>query len=640
GIVSEDYAKKHFLDKNPIGAVQTFTLASVQGIPVKIVDVYKSVPASDEPINNVSFYFCGDEKTINENYNLDFISLRMNIVLKEGFSEQQLLKALNDCVLPFGLSADISKVSENPELRKIVTIRIFSYLIGSLILIASVIGFLRIQTQLFRLRRRELALRIVNGATSANLFGLLFTEIAITILLSVAISILLGILLQDYLGMKLALFMDYSIYKVKDLGLYSLVIGGVLAAICSLIAWFTLLSVCKPGKSLAKNMRRSTRHIMRDVMLGIQMTIVLISLCGILIMLNGVNHILKACNIPEKDSIYKEYLYFAPQDNFFKWEGLHDEIKRLPELDKMIYFYNNSLPVIEFEESQNPDNSNGARLFKTITTDDPTLPVLVGMNVEWFNHNIDRNRCVLISEKLFRQFDELGLLDNNELRIGYAENTMPLPIGGIIRTLPYDVQGETLIIISPNDRTSYGGEEYLLVPKPGKGKALARSVDETIANHAPECFNKMIYNYREMTSTLPDIVESARAGCWILGCVSLIICAMGIFSCITLDTRARRKEIAIRKVNGAKSKNIYIMFGRVYALLLVICITISIPVCVLINRWVEISVNNTIPQKAVLSPIWPIALGCSIIILLVIVIVAWQIRSVMQTDPARIIAKE
>ena len=47
-----------------------------------------------------------------------------------------------------------------------------------------------------------------------------------------------------------------------------------------------------------------------------------------------------------------------------------------------------------------------------------------------------------------------------------------------------------------------------------------------------------------------------------------------------------------------------------------------------------------IDQSISFSPVYPIAAGCVIVILLITGIVGWQIHRVMQTDPARTIAKE
>lgn len=76
----------------------------------------------------------------------------------------------------------------------------------------------------------------------------------------------------------------------------------------------------------------------------------------------------------------------------------------------------------------------------------------------------------------------------------------------------------------------------------------------------PEIINRMVFNYRDVNFAA-GYDETLIAGCWILGIVSIIICIMGVFSTITLDTRTRRKEVAIRKVNGAKSKDIYLIIA-------------------------------------------------------------------------------
>ncbi|MDE6291604.1 MAG: ABC transporter permease, partial [Muribaculaceae bacterium] len=133
--------------------------------------------------------------------------------------------------------------------------------------------------------------------------------------------------------------------------------------------------------------------------------------------------------------------------------------------------------------------------------------------------------------------------------------------------------------------------------------------------------------------------DAVKAGGLILGCVSLLICAMSIFSTVALDTRARRKEVAVRKVNGAKGTDIYRMFGRVYVVLITVSLIIAIPVCVLFNRIVETLAKDISPDMN-LSPAGPILLGSVIVIILIIAIVGWQIHRVMQVDTAKIIAKE
>ena len=59
--------------------------------------------------------------------------------------------------------------------------------------------------------------------------------------------------------------------------------------------------------------------------------------------------------------------------------------------------------------------------------------------------------------------------------------------------------------------------------------------------------------------------------------IAIIISVMGIFGIVLFDTERRRKEIGIRKVNGATVVEILEMFNRKYFILTAICSAIAIP---------------------------------------------------------------
>lgn len=635
-IVSKDFADANFPGKNPIGAVQTFTYLRELPIPVTIVDVYNSVPLSDYPLDNAGLFFCFGNGFEDYEPHLFYVS-HIEAILREGCSEQQLLEEINEAIKPFEMTVTLSKVSDDPEISKIIKIRLLSYIIGSLILLVAIIGFLRIQTQLFRLRRRELALRIVNGAKRIKLFGLLFTEITITICCALIMALLLGTMLQDFLDMKLSYFMDRSVFKVKDLWRYSLLIGGFLIVVCSVIAWLTLQNICKSNQGLSEKIRRNRQHLLHQVILGVQITIIIIVVSSTFILMNAGNEIIKACNVPKNDNILREYLFLDHTSNAI-FDQLMDEIKHLPDLERVIKFGDVYQRIREIEDYPDVKKKYNNNSFHIYCTDDTTLLSTLGMEIEWVNPNIDRTNCLLISEKLYSDFKDVGLLNNPTLSIGEVYDGQTLPVGGIIKKIPYDMQGDKLVAIAP-EWSQLSSREQLLIPKTGRGKSLLKGVNETLQKVDPESFNKVVFNYREKTNVMPDMVEAARIGGWILFGVSLIICVMSILSTITLDTRGRQKEVAIRKVNGAKSRNIYKMFGKVYAIIVLISLFIAVPVCVFCNQKMQDYVAGIVPGST-LSPVLPIIGGVSLVALLAGVIVWWQIRKVMSTDPSKIIAKE
>lgn len=635
-IMSEDAARRIFGDKNPIGAVQTLT-GEWQPMPMTIVDVYESTPILETQFNNRDFYFCVAD-SVEEDYPYQFThTVWMNIVLNEGSKESDLHKEIDTRITPLGYKAELQLISDNPQYKKVLPLRMLIHILGSLILLAAIIGFLRIEIQLFHIRRREFALRIANGASRFQVFGCLLTEIAIVIILALISALLLGVILQEFIDSKLSLLSDYTELQVGGLWLVSIYTGIALLAICSTVAWVILMRISKERNGIVSDMRRKSSYLFRNAMLCIQVIICIVFVGGALILFKGGNLILKANNVPENDAEFSQYLYLKPY-NSSNANRLLDEISVLPEIDRMISFGSSYTALSELAD--NPEifeKLNGEVYYKFYNTADTVMLTAIGLDVKWIRNDIDRNACFLLSEKTYSKFKELGILDKPTLTQKFLGLT--LPIGGIVSKMPYDGDGgEFIIKIYPGEERSYF--EYILIPNPGRYKLLAESIENTIKRVDPQTINPMVFNFRDSQNMFPSLVEAIRTAGWILGIVSLIICSMSIFSTIALDTRARRKEVAIRRVNGAKSRDIYRMFGRIYLIMIAISLFVAVPLCVLFNQFVEKMLKDMAPGIVSLSPLGPIILGSAIVILLIFAIVGWQIHKVMQVDTAKIIAKE
>lgn len=116
--------------------------------------------------------------------------------------------------------------------------------------------------------------------------------------------------------------------------------------------------------------------------------------------------------------------------------------------------------------------------------------------------------------------------------------------------------------------------------------------------------------------------------------VSLAITLLGVYSAITLDTERRRREVALRKVHGARFKNILWLFGRRYFYLLVIPAALAFPLVGLILSILKKSYSVFIDLGFLF---WAgIFFG---IALLVVLTVLWRILQVVHTCPANEIAK-
>jgi len=70
--------------------------------------------------------------------------------------------------------------------------------------------------------------------------------------------------------------------------------------------------------------------------------------------------------------------------------------------------------------------------------------------------------------------------------------------------------------------------------------------------------------------------------------IAIFISIVGVFGLVVFDSECRRKEIGIRKVLGASTMGIIIMFNKAYFKILVICFVIAAPLAwYAVTRWLE-----------------------------------------------------
>lgn len=104
---------------------------------------------------------------------------------------------------------------------------------------------------------------------------------------------------------------------------------------------------------------------------------------------------------------------------------------------------------------------------------------------------------------------------------------------------------------------------------------------------------------------------------------AVIVALLGVFGLVALETRYRRKEIAIRRVNGALVKDILILFNKQFLYILIGCFVFTIPLLIYaFEQW-----QQDFAQKIPLH-VWPFAVSFFLVALLtaaIITIGAWRV---------------
>ncbi len=105
-----------------------------------------------------------------------------------------------------------------------------------------------------------------------------------------------------------------------------------------------------------------------------------------------------------------------------------------------------------------------------------------------------------------------------------------------------------------------------------------------------------------------------------------------IYSAVSLDTRRRRKEMALRKLNGATPKVIAMIFARTYIGIIAVAILITLPLSMIIfDNFPYQGFHDLGNDKIALALIY-----ISTLILIIAVTaftIAWKIRDIMHADP-------
>lgn len=204
-----------------------------------------------------------------------------------------------------------------------------------------------------------------------------------------------------------------------------------------------------------------------------------------------------------------------------------------------------------------------------------------------------RGRDLLPSEDAAYFINEAG---NRELGNNAIGNTIyGIPIIGVIPDLQvgnsfmeedpvlYSVErlngvqmGESIIFRFDNDSTEKRVREWF---------------NENLPHTSREGYFTPGYLYEDIDTRFKEFTKSERNLMMLISiitAVAILIAVFGIYSMITLSCNQRRKEIAIRKVNGAKAGEIFLLFFREYFVITLLSCVVAFPVGVFVmQHWLE-----------------------------------------------------
>ena len=142
---------------------------------------------------------------------------------------------------------------------------------------------------------------------------------------------------------------------------------------------------------------------------------------------------------------------------------------------------------------------------------------------------------------------------------------------------------------------TYNLFNIVILYKKGKGEVLRQHYNQLMAT---EFSNSSFVELIDVEERYNEYLYAEQLLGKLLTVVSLVcvlISAFGVYSLITLSCERRRKEIAIRKVNGAKVNDILFIFIREYVRLLIVAAVIAFPIGYLLMKQWLVSYIRQVP---------------------------------------------
>ena len=559
-------------------------------------------------------------------------------LLKKDVKQKEFSQKLRDKQLTMNLWDRDWNVCANP-LGKVILdtsgIKLtagITAIAGILILLVGLLNFFHFLTGSYLTRIREYSLRSVNGAQGHHLWSMLSVQSALLIVACGAIAGLIMELSASSLKMDFYQFrfdVDY-LTLLKQTGGY--LVGLLL--LCMLAAWFIVWKVRRITilKGIAGGGGVYGKHRLRNVLLGIQLFIcwIFVSLAVTLYLQadKSAKTIFGTLTVEEKEEIFSFPMDFSFMETPAKRTFI-EGMRNLPGVKDVLIA---DIPYTQgvsgnllYSEKDNQESGMHIPLYSVTPNfcDFMQIDVVNGKDIEGptdmlMDATIEKFYQSEMTGKSF--YDDRGI----HTVVGITEPFVTSCYRG-------DVDGYAFLA---EDFSYYIGHCYVKC-HPGEKKKAEASLRAYFRQQLPESvevpFRTLMDDIKEVQSfefKLQGIVG-------FMALVAILISLLGIYSAITLDTEYRRKEMAIRKVNGAGIKQIAFIFARLYIWLLLITAAVAFPIVWVIHNLIKISYAIFIDTGILFYAV--IFVGMAAIVALT---VGFRIYLITKVNPAEIIRKE
>lgn len=625
--ITDQLAHKLFGTEDPIGKeLDIYGNRKICAI-VKPWDIHSNMPFEILVSNRY-------EKKWNMSSWQTFIKLRKGVDIKTFEKKLKEFKADKDPSFSISktILTPITSIRYDRPNREVTVkyehILLFASASG-LVILCALFNYLTLFITRIRMRNREIALRKVCGSSDSNQLVLFAVEYMLTLVLALFTGLIL-------IELVLPIFKELSEIKLENTAIYLSAVkySGIIVILSFLLSLYpiyyfrrqTLNSMLK-GSAGGKN-----KNIFQKISIVAQF---IISICFIfcsIILMKQIYHLNQADYGLERTCRANVSVYPVIG-------GLKEEISKIPFVTEV------------FPDELSPIFPRYARSFQSLNEwegcQDSTTFIhfeMIDCNQEYFRFygmklvegSIPSNGAG--NQILVNQTGIKALNMDHPVGKTMLKGESQYVIAGVVKDFyiaPPTVPTKPIMLVFPKEFTSGNGESALFKYQKGTWPQCKQRIEKLVKKLNPD---NRYCNIGNMEEEYAKFLKSENALLLMLDFVTLVcilISLFGIFSLVTLDCEQRRKEIAIRKVNGATTRHIMRNFFLKYMLLLFIASAVAFPVGYLIMKpWIQ----NYVLQTSIDWWIYPAILLS--LILLITLCTSWRIWRASNQNPAETIKSE
>lgn len=508
---------------------------------------------------------------------------------------------------------------------------------GLLVILCALMNYLTLFINRMQVRKREMKLRLVHGASIQSLVRLLSLEFLL---------LLIGSFLIGMLGMEI-LFPAFLELTGTDAGRTSLYGEALLFLI--------LISVLLLGVAIGVIYGIQRRQLQgsgngeseRRFRTWIRKGSIVFQLFICMLFMTGTQWMNRQLDYLRQHDLGMELHnrgYFA-LDRTENTSPFVEKLKQLPMITEVLPADYRPLvsdigtTVGQIYQWEGLEQKLDVPMPINLFVGDETLARFYGLTLlagEWLNEFSGYGEIV-INESLARRMgytpeEAVG----KHIRMGLQ--TANQKIKGVVKDFQYKAPTEQV----PNTGFIIGDEMGLMLWKngilfrfkEGTWDACRTAIEQLCRKEASDKEITLVNEEESYNKYLQSEAMLARLLAF-ASLICMLVAIFGIYSLVTLTCEQRRKEIAIRKVNGATVRNILSLFYREYIVLLLLAALPAFPLAyILVKHWIETYTR----QMSI--PIAP-ALGVFLVLLLVVGLsISWRVWRAAHENPAEVIKRE